>query len=62
MLPKNKKTGLLSQGVTEQPGEFSNWHNSGIMQTSNPGLCLTRVEKPQGNERTIFTFAQNSSG
>jgi len=24
------KTGLISQGVTEKPGEFSNWYNSRI--------------------------------
>jgi hypothetical protein len=39
-----KKTGLISQGMTEKPGEFSNWYNSRIMQASGSSLYPTRTE------------------
>src|SRR5271165_6170659 len=41
---ETKKTGLISQGMTEKPGEFSNWYNSGIMQFPGSSLYLTRTE------------------
>ncbi len=38
------KTGLISQGMTEKPGEFSNWYNSRITWTIGPGLYRTGTE------------------
>ena len=40
-----KKTGPNSQGVTERPGEFSNWHFSSYQEKSEMRLYPTQTGK-----------------
>jgi hypothetical protein len=52
------KTGLVSQGMTEKPGEFSNWYNSRSTENFSLGLYLTKAENI-GLSKNKFNFARN---
>jgi hypothetical protein len=43
--PRQKKTGLGGQGVTEKPGEFSNLVLSGIAELIGPALYCNQDRK-----------------
>ena len=52
------KTGLVSQGMTEKPGEFSNWYNSRSAENFGRGLYLTKAENI-GLSKNKFNCARN---
>ena len=49
----HKKTGPVSQGVTERPGEFSNWYFSSYLENSDVRLYPTHTENLKFLQRSI---------
>jgi hypothetical protein len=57
----HKKTGPNSQGVTERPGEFSNWYFSRYPEISDVRLYPTHNGKPKNLSKEQLQVVSNQS-
>jgi hypothetical protein len=57
-----KKTGLLSQGMTQEPGEFPNSVLDGITWVNTISRVLSSQSKSSGYQRAFSISVQPLSG